>query len=53
MSPPAKLQENQQGMHGVYSFENTVEIPLMSVVVRRMFLHLLGSPKNLLFNYPS
>lgn len=36
--PPAKLQENKQGMHGVYSFENTGEIPLMSVVVKKMYL---------------
>ena len=36
--PPTKLQENEQGMHGVYSFENTGEIPLMSVAVKRMYL---------------
>jgi len=36
--PPAKLQENNQCVHGVYSFENTGEIPLMSLVVRRTYL---------------
>jgi len=36
--PPAKLQEDKQGLHGVYSFENTGEIPLMSVAVRKMYL---------------
>ncbi len=36
--PPAKLQEDTHGMHGAYSFENTGEIPLMSVTVKRMYL---------------
>jgi len=38
ITPPAKLQEDKQGMHGAYSFENTGEIPLMSVKVRKMYL---------------
>ncbi|MDP6634474.1 MAG: trypsin-like peptidase domain-containing protein [Phycisphaerae bacterium] len=38
ITPPAKLQEDSQGVHGVYSFENTGEIPLMSVAIRKTYL---------------
>ncbi|MDP6545668.1 MAG: tetratricopeptide repeat-containing serine protease family protein [Phycisphaerae bacterium] len=38
ITPPTKLQEDTHGMHGAYSFENTGEIPLMSVKVRKMYL---------------
>jgi hypothetical protein len=38
IKPPKKMQEDKQGLYGNYSFENTAEIPLMSVVVKAIYL---------------